>query len=114
MVLKVTIKIDNIFHTAGVHPTRCAELEENTSLDYIEKIVNTINNNRSKIVAIGEIGLETLSSRTISESIVHCFTGNSDEARKLILRGLCIGITGWLIGINYKTVLYVVRILSKQ
>ncbi|KII63505.1 putative deoxyribonuclease TATDN1 [Thelohanellus kitauei] len=125
---------NNIYHTAGVHPTRCMELENNES--QISELTDFVNRNR-KIIAIGEIGLDydrlhfcdentqkkwfktqltatsslglpyifhmrnatadflsILEQFSIRESVVHCFTGDINDADTLIKQNLSIGLTG--------------------
>ncbi|KAF0990796.1 hypothetical protein HZS_7559 [Henneguya salminicola] len=75
--IRIFCCLANIFHTVGVHPTRCMELEVDGGFDYIEKLIDFIKCHQPQIIAIGEIGL-----------------GNADEVELLVLNGFSIGITG--------------------
>ena len=50
---------DRLYHTVGVHPTRCSEFESNPT-EYLEKLIAVTQDEskRDKIVAIGEFGLD--------------------------------------------------------
>lgn len=50
----------NLYSTVGCHPTRCNELEQhpNGPMDYLEKMKQLALNNRSKVVSMGEMGLD--------------------------------------------------------
>lgn len=52
--------IDRLFTTVGVHPTRCNEFvgHEGGAEEYIKNLKNILSENRQKIVAIGEFGLD--------------------------------------------------------
>ncbi|XP_065661857.1 deoxyribonuclease TATDN1 [Hydra vulgaris] len=47
----------NLFCTVGCHPTRCNEFQENPD-DYYKQLLDIALNNRDKVVAIGECGLD--------------------------------------------------------
>lgn len=51
---------EKLFSTVGCHPTRCLEFESegNNPEKYLDELKNTILSDRSKIVAIGECGLD--------------------------------------------------------
>ena len=50
---------DNLYCTVGVHPTRCNEFEAHDSpMDYLNMLKDFINGNTSKVVALGELGLD--------------------------------------------------------
>ncbi|XP_023248627.1 putative deoxyribonuclease TATDN1 [Copidosoma floridanum] len=54
-----TLVQDRLFSTVGCHPTRCNEIEESGDPKaYLEALCDLANNNRSKIIAIGEMGLD--------------------------------------------------------
>ncbi|KAM9959719.1 hypothetical protein ACTFIR_000810 [Dictyostelium discoideum] len=56
---------NRLFTTIGVHPTRCSQELINTTngddeikKEYIEELLNIYNENKEKIIAIGEFGLD--------------------------------------------------------
>ena len=50
--------LDTLFTTVGCHPTRCGEFEaKNDPVLYYNELLKVFNENRNKIVAIGECGL---------------------------------------------------------
>lgn len=54
--LKIVDNDDRLFCTVGTHPTRCGEFLVDS--DYYNKLDQKIEENKSKVVAIGEIGLD--------------------------------------------------------
>lgn len=51
--------LDKLFCTVGCHPTRCDEFNEAVSPEaYLNSLTDVIKNNRSKVIAIGECGLD--------------------------------------------------------
>lgn len=45
-----------MFCTVGCHPTRSTEF--NSSLEYLNSLSNLITENKSKVIAVGECGLD--------------------------------------------------------
>jgi len=71
----------NLYCTVGCHPTRCDEFTKaKNPEEYLNSLTNLIKNNRSKVVAIGECGLDNqrlhFCSKEIQEKFVqhHIFT----------------------------------------
>ncbi|XP_018331871.1 putative deoxyribonuclease TATDN1 isoform X2 [Agrilus planipennis] len=58
--LEISKRNDNLFSTVGCHPTRCLEFEENEASphDYLKNLEKLALENKSKVVAIGECGLD--------------------------------------------------------
>ncbi|CAL1543204.1 unnamed protein product, partial [Lymnaea stagnalis] len=58
--LNLTKLDDSLFCTVGCHPTRSLEFE-NDGQDpdaYLQELINLANNNKDKVVAVGEMGLD--------------------------------------------------------
>jgi TatD DNase family protein len=55
-VFKIVEKDERLYSTVGCHPTRCGEFLVDTN--YFEKLDQYIIDNKKKVVAIGEIGLD--------------------------------------------------------
>lgn len=50
---------DRLFSTVGCHPTRCSEFDTAANpSDYLQGLKELIDNNRNKVVALGEFGLD--------------------------------------------------------
>lgn len=58
--LNIAQKDDNLFSTVGCHPTRCLEFMNHKEgpVAYLEELRELASKNRSKVVAIGETGLD--------------------------------------------------------
>jgi len=57
--LELIKKNDSLFTTVGCHPTRCGEFENGIEPDqYYNKLLQIAQDNKDKIVAIGECGLD--------------------------------------------------------
>ncbi|XP_011310613.1 putative deoxyribonuclease TATDN1 isoform X2 [Fopius arisanus] len=108
-----------LYTTIGVHPTRCNEYEEFGDPEkYLKSMATLASNNRDKIVAIGEIGLDydrlnfctkdiqkknasqdfldilRKHKKELTEGVVHSFDGTPEEANSILQLGLYIGING--------------------
>lgn len=55
--VKITEKYDNLFMTMGCHPTRCNDFQQDPD-KYYSELCAAIERHRTKIIAIGECGLD--------------------------------------------------------
>ena len=56
-MLSFSTQTDSLYSTVGCHPTRCKEFEENGADTYMSELLSLAQNNKDKVVAIGECGL---------------------------------------------------------
>uniref|UniRef100_A0A2K5IGF9 Deoxyribonuclease TATDN1 n=1 Tax=Colobus angolensis palliatus TaxID=336983 RepID=A0A2K5IGF9_COLAP len=87
---------DLFFSTVGCHPTRCGEFEKNNPDLYLKELLNLAENNKGKVVAIGECGLDfdRLQFCPKDTQLVHSFDGTKEAAAALIDLDLYIGFNG--------------------
>ncbi|KAK2195435.1 bifunctional Deoxyribonuclease [Babesia duncani] len=101
-----------LYTTAGVHPTQCNEFITNKfNLDadeYIAKLDELINDNKDRIVAIGELGLDydrlnycsvpvqkkNKQKWDIGGGVCHSFTSDVESLQRLLADGFYIGLNG--------------------
>lgn len=68
---------EHLYCTVGCHPTRCDEFNKAQSPEaYLNSLTDVIINNRPKIVAVGECGLDNqrlhFCSRIVQEKYDNC------------------------------------------
>ncbi|XP_011804681.1 PREDICTED: putative deoxyribonuclease TATDN1 [Colobus angolensis palliatus] len=88
---------DLFFSTVGCHPTRCGEFEKNNPDLYLKELLNLAENNKGKVVAIGECGLDFDRLQFCPKDTqlkVHSFDGTKEAAAALIDLDLYIGFNG--------------------
>jgi len=70
-------KYDNIYATIGIHPHDADEITDKSSVDGWEKLLG-----HHKVVAIGEIGMDTVRSQTTRDQQIKAFEYQLDLAEK--------------------------------
>ena len=76
--LEIIKKYENIYLTIGIHPDEIDSFNENT-ISYLENLI--INN--SKIIGIGEIGLDYFHNKNNKQEQINLFKKQLDLAKKL-------------------------------
>ena len=78
--LEIIKKYDDVYLTIGIHPDEMSDFNDNT-ISYLEKLINE----NSKIIGIGEIGLDYYHNKENKEEQKRIFKLQLDLAKKLDL-----------------------------
>jgi len=78
--LEIIKKYDDVYLTIGIHPDEMSDFNDNT-ISYLEKLINE----NSKIIGIGEIGLDYYHNKENKEEQKRIFKKQLDLAKKLDL-----------------------------
>jgi len=78
--LEIIKKYDDVYLTIGIHPDEMSDFNDNT-ISYLEKLINE----NSKIIGIGEIGLDYYHNKENKEEQKRIFKFQLDLAEKLNL-----------------------------
>ena len=76
--LEIINKYEDIYLTIGLHPDEVKDFNKDT-INYLEELIN----NNSKIIGIGEIGLDYFHNKDNKEQQIKLFKAQLDLAKKL-------------------------------